>query len=625
MLLFRTPPVGLDGEPPLPGWTSFPDHLNSQTLYYLPAALELLSTADGDPDFFLLRYHGDFTQSKGGWLRFRLGFSPVSESLEQSSSAAGWSLQMVYFQEGRFRLRLRSLQEGKPDDLTDWRSIVPAGRELVAPLLSLTPRETQFLESLLEDSISAVEVEVELHYAGLVPGLPWLVSADLIALRQFLAASLPEEESQADQVIAAFLSLPQGDANPLTFQSLEQGAILPDHETLFTETALRSLTTLFEPRPQIDNFAPTTYRLRPPAPTDPLSLSWDLWPPRQETRTETINWSIRSLLESLDTPEKVRKIFPSVSDVSPFAEVEVHVINRVPYDPNHLREVIVDLRYTGPGGVQKHRSFTFNGQQERQAFKTSYLVAAGGFQLAARFTTVLSPPNGIGWPIVRTGEYTPVEGFVVEINRAALGIDFVRVEAEPGVFVKADSVEVAILANDPAILLSEPLGPLAHINLTVDQPAAWIALPDINPTDDLYAQVIAQAHNPAEVPTVDLQQGLLASRQVHVAAYQLEALDPDRISFTLDSALTGLYAFVQITVASLNGNERTFTLRTDQPVLWNHFRDSIFSPLRYRYCLHYVAINEQGHSTPMVSTEWLETNETSLLVRPPLDDVEAPL
>lgn len=625
MLLFHIPPVGLDGEPPLPGWTAFPDHLNGQTLYYLPTALELMSTSEGDPDFFLLRYHGDFTQSKGGWLRFRLGFSPVSESLEQSSAAAGWSLQMVYFQEGRFRLRLRSLQEGRPDDLTDWRSVVPAGGELVAPLLSLTPRETQFLESLLEDSISAVEVEVELHYAGLVPGFPWLVSADLIALRQFLAASLPEEESRTDQVIAAFLSLPQGDANPLTFQSLEQGAILPDHETLFTEIALRSLTTLFEPQLPSDNFAPTTYRLRPPVPTDPLSLSWDLWPPRQDTRIETINWSVRSLLESLDTPEKVHKLFPIVSDVSPFAEVEVHVINRVPYDPHYLREVIVDLRYIGPGGVQKYRSFTFNGQKERQAFRTSYLAAAGDFQLAARFTTVLAPPNGIGWPVVRTSEYISVEGPVVEINRAALGLDFVRVEAEPGVFIEADSVEVTILPNDPAVILLEPINPLAQVNLTVDRTAAWLALPGVDPADELYVQVIAHANKPAELPTVNLQQGILVNRRVHIAAFQMEVLDPDRITLTLDPTIANRFALVAITVAPLTGEGRKFTLLANQPVTWSHFRESIFSPLRYRYCLDYVSIDQQGNTTPIASTEWMEADELCLQVRPPLIDAEAPL
>src|SRR5215471_12635069 len=77
MLLFGSPPMGVDGEPVLPSLTAFPDHLNSKAIYYLPPTLVLLTTSEGDPDFFLLRYHGDFTQTKGGWLRFRLGFSTI--------------------------------------------------------------------------------------------------------------------------------------------------------------------------------------------------------------------------------------------------------------------------------------------------------------------------------------------------------------------------------------------------------------------------------------------------------------------------------------------------------------------------------------------------------------------
>src|SRR4029450_8678748 len=101
MLLFGSFPMGVDGEPLLPGLTAFSDHLNSKAIYYLPPALELLTSSEGDPDFFLLRYHGDFTQTKGGWLRFRLGFNTISATLQQELAAYGWSLQTVYFHAGR--------------------------------------------------------------------------------------------------------------------------------------------------------------------------------------------------------------------------------------------------------------------------------------------------------------------------------------------------------------------------------------------------------------------------------------------------------------------------------------------------------------------------------------------
>jgi hypothetical protein len=624
MLLFTAPPAGPDGQPILQGLTAFPDHLGGHIVYYLPAALELLLTSSDDPDFFLLRYHGDFAEVQGGLLRFRLGFSPLSSEIQQAAADTGLALRPVYFPQGRFRLRLRSLQEGEPDGLSDWKSLVPAGSELAAPVVSLSPRETKFLEVLLEDSGNAVEVEVELLYSGLVPGWPWLVSVNTLALQQFLAGLLPETVNR-DQIIAAFLSLPGGDADPFTFQPLEYGASLPEHDALRAEIALRSLSSLFEPQPRIDDFTSTNYRLRDSNPTDPPSLSWDLLPPRQETHGWTMNWEVGPLVASLDTPEERRKLFPMVSQVSPFAEIEVHVLNRVPYDPHYLQKTVVDLRYTGPRGVPAYRSFTFDGSVEWQSFSTFYLAAAGDFEMAARFTSFLSQPDGKGGPVVQTGEYAPVDGVVVEIDRAALGMDFVRVEAQPGVFDKAASIEVILLSSDPATPPTEPVTPVAEISLTADNLAAWVALPEVDPASDLYVRVIAHGYESPEVSSVRLRQDKILNRRARIDAYELEVLDPERITLALDPNIANRFALVQITVAPLVGEGRRFILRLDEPITWNFFRQSIFSPVRYRYCLDYIAIDAQGHSAPIASTGWFETDETNLVVRPPLQDSDVPL
>src|SRR5258708_4125633 len=59
---------------PVSGATVFPDHQDPRRLYYLPPSLAVARASEGDPDFFLLRYRGDFALAQGGFLRFVLTF-----------------------------------------------------------------------------------------------------------------------------------------------------------------------------------------------------------------------------------------------------------------------------------------------------------------------------------------------------------------------------------------------------------------------------------------------------------------------------------------------------------------------------------------------------------------------
>lgn len=622
MLLFLPLPAGPDGQPFLPGVVAFRDHLDAQLIYYLPSDLELLTDANGDPDFFLLRYHGDSAEAQGGLLRFRLGFSSLADILRDRARSANWQLREAAFETARFRLRLRSLQEGQPDQLGDWHSMAPSKRELVAPAVSLNSRETQFLEDLLADARNAVEVEVELRYAGLVPGLPWLASAETATLKPLLAALLPTDPVRSDQVVAAFLSLPNpSSAGPLSWQPLEPNLPKPDYDTLLAEVALRSLDRLFERQPQPDEFTPALYRLRSADPANSPALSWDLLPPRQETRGCVLNWSVASLVQNLDTPEKRRKLFPTVSQVSPFAEVDIHVINRLPFDSHFLRKAVVDLRYSGDGGVPEFRSFTFDGTAELQRFSVFYPAVVGDFELASRFTTTQAPPSGSGWPVIRKGDFIPVSGTLVEVSRAAVGMDFVRVEAEPEVFNKASSIGVALFTSEPD---KTPVGgtapvPLVQLSLTSSQAAAWVALPGVDPATDLYVRAVAHGSGNPEPQPYTLPQNRVANRQVRIAAYQLEVLDPDRIILQLDPILVSRFALVQVTVAPLSGEGHTYRLEADHPVVWNFFRSSVFEELSYRYRLDYVAIDAQGHTLPMASTDWATAQGTTLVIQPPLN------
>src|SRR5262245_35275339 len=146
------------------GVTLFPDHLDGGTLYYLPAELDLATNSQGEPDFFLLRYHGDNSAVSGGLLHFRLQFRAVSEETRQRLESADFRLRQVGFENGRYRLRLRSLLQGGNDESGDWHAIPITNQEIRIEALSLSPRETQFLQALLADEKMVIEVETDLRY-----------------------------------------------------------------------------------------------------------------------------------------------------------------------------------------------------------------------------------------------------------------------------------------------------------------------------------------------------------------------------------------------------------------------------------------------------------------------------
>jgi hypothetical protein len=56
--------------------------------------------------------------------------------------------------------------------------------------------------------------------------------------------------------------------------------------------------------------------------------------------------------------------------------------------------------------------------------------------------------------------------------------------------------------------------------------------------------------------------------------------------------------------------------------VWNFFRNSVFEAVRYRYQLEYVAVDANGQTLPAVTTDWIETGETALTVRPTLAEPE---
>ena len=349
-------------------------------------------------------------------------------------------------------------------------------------------------------------------------------------------------------------------------------------------------------------------------------MSWDLIPPRQELQYHSLGWSVTQIYNQLTDPDARQRFFPTVTQVSPFAEVDVRVINRVPIDPDYLRRVTVDLRYSGPSGVPEFRTITFDGRTDVARFRTVYPAGTTAFQLDYRLTATLAPPNGVGWPTVRRGEYQPADGFVVEIERRALGMDFVEIGADAAVFETAAAIEVAVLTSAAAGTEQQSV---AQLTLTAAKPAAWVALPDVDPATVLRGRATALAQaDPATACVV--RDGTILGRRVRITADELEVLEPDRVSIELDPEVTEFFALVLVHIAPLDGDEKYFSLTPGEQKLWNLFRGSVFEPVRFRYRLDYVAYDSEGHTLPLATTDWTIAEGTSLLVRPPAVGQEVP-
>jgi len=591
------------------GTSAFRDHADQHLLHYLPPELDLVRAADGTPAFFLLRYSGDGSQVQGGLLRFRLGLTPLPDVVRSAAAAAGWQLRPVTFNGARFRLQLRSLEQGASPAVADWHAAMQSGSEIAADGVGLNARETQFLEQMLGDGRNALQVDLDLRFAGLIEGCPWLVSADRKALKEMLRQRLPAGPIREEQIAAAFVSLPQGGASPLTLRALEAGVALPERDTLMSLIAGNAASSLFQAQPSVGVFDEPLYLLPEAAATDVGTVAWDLLPNRQRTSSYQLHWQIAPFLATLDTPEKKKAVFPSVSTVSPFSPVQIFVINRVPYDAGGLQKATVDVRFVGAAGVAEFRSFTFDGNTDVRTVQT-FFPAAGDLQLTRRITAVYAPPNGTGWPVVRKTDYEPVRGLMVEVSRAALKTDFVRVEVEPSVFLLASSVDVQFYTTD-----RNPLpAPLVGVRLSQARPATWVPLPNIEPAQDLFARVLVSTGTTTTAPPVLLRSELVVDRTVRVAGSHLEVLDPDRITIQLDDTAAQEFAHVEIDLAGPPGQARTFTLHAGQPVIWNVFRASIFDPVQYRYRLRTVSLTADGKTLPEKSTDWMVGKDLTIHV-----------
>lgn len=602
---------------------SFKDHLDSGIRYRLPHAIALTETHSGAPDFFLLRYAGDFTSVRGGILRSGLellydftepgditlndGNGNVEAEADITDVAdRAVTFRPVPFITGYSRLRLRPF--GSDDFQTgQWHKIDALEQGNLNVLAYLDMNEAQILHSLLSDGSDVVSMEVYLVYRGLVAGIPWIVRFDTELLNAHIQAALGEDPATSGHIVAAFKSLPE---SGLSWHFVGDAAINTGEvpvDTIRTEAALHGLNHLFQPVDRPDYLTTPRYRYVPPDSTLAPDYSYTLFNYRQEERAHIVNWSITGLFERL-TPEEREKLFPTVSQVSPFARVRVHIINSLPFDPAFLTSVTVETRNIGARGIFENRSFQFTAGDEQVAgFSTFQPVLTNDLELQYRITAILAPPTLDEWPVVIQRDFVAVEHTVIDVNRETAGIDFVHLSADADVFSIAGAVE---------IVLKQPGsdGPLAAVKLTRETRISWVALPDITPETDL--QITCRVQPPADVSEepITLRDGPLIGREFAVHTYQLERLDPDVITVKLDAQASVRYPFVAFEVQNRDDSDEGIlrTLEPGRESTWRIFRPGIFAPLFYRYRLHLVARDENGGTLPMVVTQWFDASANRL-------------
>jgi hypothetical protein len=589
-------------EPPITGVTWFGDHAVEQLAYAAPPGIGPATGPDGEPEFLLLRYRTD--SAGGGLLRLGMAWTPLTIDDIDAAAAAGWTLQPIPLDAVRARLVRRLPIGGSADAIGPWVAGTIGGGGAAVLHIGMSPHDVELVRQLLEERTDLLDVDVEGTYHGLVEGLPWLVTAPRDALDSVLRATLADRTVTADEVDAAFLSLPQGPDGVLRATPLAVGATPVAPEVLAVEAARRALDVLFDPAGPNDEGA-NLYRLAPLVPhADPVAL--DLLPPRQSGGTVAASWSVTALYDTLDDAARDR-LFPSVLAVEPFVSLHVPVVCDVPFDPRFLTRLQCDVRHTGATGVPEFTSLRFPEGGAVQTVEVTYPSNVAALDLAFRVQTTLAPPSGAGWPVVDTGEYVAITSPMIEIDRDAAGLDFVFAEADDDVFALAPTVRVTV---GTAAALDT-----AHVDLSAARPKAWVALRGVATTDALTAAVDAVAPDSA-TPAARLWAEPVAGRRVAVYEPQLNALLAQVVTVTLDPAAAAGFAYVAVTLDAAAGGTTTRTIQPDAPISVSIRRASLFEPARFRYRLDLVPIDDDGQTLPLYSTDWTDAEGTSLVLSP---------
>jgi hypothetical protein len=614
-------------DPPFDGHVCFGDHLDSRLVYDLPSGLAAAVEADGQPNFVFVRYRGQGSAA-GGMLRLGLAWQLTPAGQLEAAQADGWTVRPVPWRRVRVHLVRRVGALGMTEPVGPWLAGTPDGANTTLVRFDLDTADAQILQELLDDQVNVLEVEAQADYTGLVSGVPWLVSFNPRTVAGLLQTTLGTQPRSAADIEAALVGVPTGSQGPLTLSSLAQAAVEPASAQLAALLLPHVVDALFATVTTSPPAWPPVYQLVDPLPVDG-TLVLDLSLPRLVTQSATSSWSISALYASLADPQQRARFFPSVQTLEPFASVTVPVECDVPLDPRFLSQVHCEVRFNGPTGTPAYAAFDFGVAPATDAgthrsFTATYPAMTQDLGLASRLRATLAPPGGRGWPIVLDRGFADCPAPYVDITRAAIGIDFVRVELEPLAADLVGPVRVAIAreptptdspADDPPT--TGQLPSLATVELSAASPAAWVALPGVAASETLCAVVEALPRDGADPGSVEIRRGPIVDRQIVVDSADLQVRSPDVVTISLDPVAAAQFAYVAATVAPPIGTPTTHTLTVEHSQQWCVLRPSIFATLQFRYQLLLVPFDADHTTTlPMVMTDWVESQQPDVLLSP---------
>jgi hypothetical protein len=397
----------------------YPDDEMPSVRYRLPTNLFPLPAADGTPQATLTR------SPDGGVLQIRLG--AVWPSFRERDRP-------VPFDGGRFRLLL---QTPVARESGEWHPTTVMGDLLVDRSVSLSPTELAIAQHLGAQSGDVVDVEVELTFRGLAPGLPWMVSVPTEIVRARVSALLGSAPASGEAVDAAFLGLPE---EIFAWYPLEAGAIRPPRDAALIEIARHMAPLLLE----------STESGWVMGSGGPSRIDVNLRVARVRTEQAGFRWSFSEFLASAPSGQHL----VDVSVPAPFVAGEISVVNDLPLAPSGVSSLAVDVRTGGPTGLLHHE---FRPGQPG-AVRLRYVREtqdAPPIEWKARLTVMTA-----GGPVIQETEFRR-SGPLIEANSVTLGITALRFFAEPDVFDHVQKLSVGIGART--------------LTLTRLSPEAWAA------------------------------------------------------------------------------------------------------------------------------------------------------
>lgn len=396
---------------------AYPDDADPRRRWRPPVALAPLAAPDGTPQV-LLGYGGD-----GGLLHLRLAaIWPAPLRVGERPVPIAW---------GRFRLLLRSpsaLESGQ------WWPTPIDGAAIVNRSVSLAPADAAIARRLSARGEEVVEVEVELGIEGLAPVFPWLASVPTATLRERVAALLGSQPVGWDEVEAAFLGLAE---DTFTWHPLAPAAIRPPRDD-----ALRAIA--HHVAPLMLSSAAEGWTLRADGPE---RLAIDLRVARRQSRRIALRWSLSAFLDA--QPDRARHLV-DITAAAPFEAAPLGIVNDLPLAAGGIREIVVEVRSGGPSGLLTH---TFR-PGEPGAVQLRFVRATfETLDLQWRARYIVSTAAG---PLVGATEFRPGTP-LIEINAAALGLNALRIAAEPDLLTPLASLEVTIGARTLVLTSAAPL------------------------------------------------------------------------------------------------------------------------------------------------------------------------